>query len=245
MSVARSHPPPRGTRDLVRQLQSSLACPLPQDGRERRADADGRHDRNSIRDRGPHQATGLRTGDGRRRAPSGPGSRGVFRRGSAIITSSGNDGPPELAVGERHLPHPSGRSLFMKPRVDLCHQDRPKRKLPSLGFSRQAAQISAGGSDGGAALKDTADNDGRVGLAHHGLRLLPGAGTDSEHRPHDRGRREEIPPIRNSALGVVDDIGASAQHHSQGIGSLGKLRWLRFWLRPRRPAFSKARFKIN
>ncbi|SCB52201.1 hypothetical protein GA0061099_102912 [Bradyrhizobium yuanmingense] len=42
------------------------------------------------------------------------------------------------------LTHPSRRSFFMKPGVDLRHQDRAKGKLPNLRFPRQPAQVAAG-----------------------------------------------------------------------------------------------------
>lgn len=135
--------------------------------------------------------------------------------------------------------------LFVEVRIDLRHQNRAERELSGLGFSRQTAQISTGGSDRGAALQNTRDDDRSGGFAQNRLRLFPGAGTDSEHRSNYRSGGKEIPPVPNPALGVIGDVRASTQHHSQRIGPFRHSRCLRFWLSPRRPAFSKARFKIN
>lgn len=43
--------------------------------------------------------------------------------------------------------HRSSSSLFVKPGIDLRHQDRPKGKLPRLDLSRQSAEVAAGRSD--------------------------------------------------------------------------------------------------
>src|SRR5262249_53370022 len=40
-------------------------------------------------------------------------------------------------------PHRSSSSLFVEPRIDLRHQDRPKGKLPDLRFPRQPPQVAA------------------------------------------------------------------------------------------------------
>jgi len=75
----------------------------------------------------------------------------------------------------------ASRPLLVSPaRIDLRHQDRAKRKFADLGFSRQTAQITAGGIDRGATLQDARNDDGCGHLAHDRLRLLPGAGADPE-----------------------------------------------------------------
>ena len=54
---------------------------------------------------------------------------------------------PRLARSSRNLPQPpsshrSSPSLFVKPRIDLRHQDRPKGKFPDLRFPGQPAQVA-------------------------------------------------------------------------------------------------------
>ena len=80
----------------------------------------------------------------------------------------------------------------MEPRIDLRHQDRPKGKLPDLRFPRQPTQVAASSSDRGATLQNACDDDRRLSFAQDGLRLLPGARTDPQHRPHGRHRRALI-----------------------------------------------------
>lgn len=55
---------------------------------------------------------------------------------------------PRFARSSRNLPQPpsshrSSPPLFVKPRIDLRHQDRPKRKFPDLRFPGQPAQVAA------------------------------------------------------------------------------------------------------
>lgn len=84
--------------------------------------------------------------------------------------------------------------LVPPPRINLRHQDRAKRKIAELGFSRQTAQIAAGGIDLGPALQDARD-DGGGHLAHVCLRRFPGTRADPERRSNDGRGREKIPPL--------------------------------------------------
>ena len=54
---------------------------------------------------------------------------------------------PRFARSNRNLPQPtsshrSSPSLFVKPRIDLRHQDWPKGKFPDLRFPGQPAQVA-------------------------------------------------------------------------------------------------------
>src|SRR5206468_1546535 len=139
----------------------------------------------------------------------------------------------------------SGPLLVSAARIDLRHQDRAKRKFADLGFSRQTAQITPSGIDRRPPLQDTRDDDGCGHLAHNLLRLLPGVRADAQHRSYNRRGGQEIAPVRNPALRIIDDVRTCTQDHSQWIRPLPDSRWLRLWLSSRRPAFSEARFKIN
>ena len=77
------------------------------------------------------------------------------------------------------------------------------------------------------------------------LRRLPGAGADSEHRADDRRDAKEIAPVRNAALGVVDNVRAGLEDHPKRIGLLWRSRGFRWWLGLRPLAFSEAWFKFN
>lgn len=92
------------------------------------------------------------------------------------------------------------------PRINLRHQDRAKRNIADLRFSRQTAQIAAGGIDLGPALQNVRD-DGGGDLAYVCLRRFPGTRADPERQSNDGRGREKIPPVRNSALGVIDNVG--------------------------------------
>lgn len=96
--------------------------------------------------------------------------------------------------------------LVSPPRINLRHQDRAKRKIADLRLSRQTAQIAASGIDLGPALQN-ARGDGGGHLAYVCLRRFPGTRADPERRSIDGRGREKIPPVRNSALGVIDDVG--------------------------------------
>lgn len=90
------------------------------------------------------------------------------------------------------------------PRTNLRHQDRAKKK-PDLGFSRQTAQIAAGGIELGPALQNARD-DGGGHLAYVWFAPTPGTRADPERRSNDGRGREKIPPVRNSVLRVIDDV---------------------------------------
>ena len=134
----------------------------------------------------------------------------------------------------RQLPDTcSRRSSLARSSINLGHENRTNRELPCPRLPCQLAQIAPSGLDRGTSLQQACEDYRGLRVAHNRLRLLPGAWTDPQHRPHDRGRCEEVAPVPNPALGVVDNVRASGKNHSERIDPFRNHGWLRIWLRMR------------
>jgi hypothetical protein len=74
----------------------------------------------------------------------------------------------------------SGAQASPLPSSDQRYEHRPGRELPGRGFSGEIAQVSPGAGDRLGALQDRRYDGRGLSLTHHGLRLLPSAGTDPQ-----------------------------------------------------------------
>jgi hypothetical protein len=96
----------------------------------------------------------------------------------------------------------SGAQASPRPSSDQRYEHRPGRELPGRGFSGEIAQVSPGAGDRLGALQDRRYDGRGLSLTHHGLRLLPSAGTDPQAARTNaavatKSCHEEIPPSRN------------------------------------------------
>jgi len=160
--------------------------------------------------------------------------------------------------GKRHgqspRPLPFSRRLC-RLAAQQRHQHGSERELTCPCLRGQNAQITAGAFDFIAALQDRGDDDRCIVFAHGFLRLRPSVRRNPERGSDQRRCCRQIPPIVDPALGVVDDVGTSLEHHAERVSSERGRVWIdgRRWseralvVGPERfaPAFSKGRFKIG